>query len=116
MSLTTKRIYEEASPDDGTRILIDRLWPRGMSKERARVDHWVRGVAPSDELRKWYRHEHSKWDRFRARYFAELDAVPEEVAALREAIGQGPATLLFSSKEERLNNAAALVEYLETRS
>lgn len=115
MDVRTKRIYEQASEGDGRRVLVDRLWPRGISKERARVDHWARSIAPSDALRKWYGHDPSKWEEFRRRYFAELDANPEGVAELRAALGSGTATLLFSSKEEDLNNARALREYLEER-
>lgn len=113
MRIRTKRIYEEPKRADGRRILIDRLWPRGLTKEAARVDFWARSVAPSNELRRWYRHEHPKWDEFRRRYFAELDANPEGVAELRAQLGASTVTLLFASKEERLNNASALREYLE---
>ena len=113
MKLRTRRVYEEPGPGDGTRVLIDRLWPRGLSKERARIDWWAKALAPSTELRRWYGHDPAKWDTFRERYFAELDALPDDVAELRERIGRGPATLVFSSREERLNNASALVEYLE---
>ena len=112
MEIRTKRIYEASSREDGTRILIDRLWPRGVSKERAAIDYWARPVAPSDELRKWYRHEPAKWDEFRARYFAELDGNPEGLAELRAHLEGDTVTLVFSSKEERLNNAAALQAYL----
>lgn len=113
MRLMTKRIYDPPAKSDGTRILIDRLWPRGLTKAAARIDHWVREIAPSNELRRWYAHDHAKWPEFRKRYFAELDANPEGVLALKAALGKGPATFLFSSKEERLNNATALVEYLK---
>lgn len=113
MRLMTKRIYDPPAKSDGTRILIDRLWPRGLTKAKAKVDHWAKEIAPSNELRQWYSHEHAKWPEFRRRYFAELDANPEGVAALTSAIGTGPATLLFSSKESKLNNAAALLEYLK---
>jgi uncharacterized protein YeaO (DUF488 family) len=116
VGLRTKRIYEAAAAADGRRVLVDRLWPRGLSKEKARVDVWARSIAPSNELRRWYGHDPAKWEEFRRRYFAELDAAPEGVAELREALGSGTATLLFSSKEEVLNNAAALAEYLEARS
>lgn len=115
MKLGTRRIYDSPGEGEGRRILIDRLWPRGISKELAGLDHWARELAPSDELRRWYRHEPAKWDEFRRRYFAELDARPEAVAALVERIGDGAATLLFSSREAELNNAAALREYLERR-
>jgi uncharacterized protein YeaO (DUF488 family) len=113
--LRTKRIYQEATAGDGRRVLVDRLWPRGLSKEKARVDVWARSIAPSNELRRWYGHDPAKWQEFRRRYFAELDANPEGVAELRVALGSRPATLLFSSKEEDLNNARALLEYLEGR-
>lgn len=111
--LRVKRIYDNAAPADGTRVLIDRLWPRGVSKERASIDYWAKDVAPSDELRKWYGHDPNKWDEFRRRYFAELDGNPAGLAALREQLGAGPATIVFASREEQLNNATALLEYLE---
>ena len=113
LRIRSKRIYEAPAGTDGRRILIDRLWPRGLSKEKARIDFWAKSVAPSHELRRWYRHDPAKWEEFRRRYVAELDANPEGVAELRSHLGRGTATLLFSSKEERLNNAAALREYLE---
>ena len=113
MQLRTKRIYAEPDPSDGRRILIDRLWPRGVSKEAAQIDFWARSIAPSNELRKWYQHDPTKWREFRERYFAELDANHEGVSELLAHLGDGPATLLFGSKEERLNNASALREYLE---
>lgn len=112
MQIRTKRIYDEPAPSDGRRILIDRLWPRGVSKEAAQIDYWAKAVAPSNELRRWYRHDPSKWVEFRDRYFAELDSNPQGVAELRSQLGAGPAILLFSSKEESLNNASALGEYL----
>jgi uncharacterized protein YeaO (DUF488 family) len=112
VQIRTKRIYEEPASSDGRRILIDRLWPRGVSKEAAQIDYWAKAVAPSNELRRWYRHDPSKWSEFRDRYFAELDSNPQGVAELRAQLGPGPATLLFGSKEESLNNASALGEYL----
>lgn len=115
MDLRTKRIYQPAADSDGTRILIDRLWPRGISKERAKIAYWAKPVAPSDELRRWYQHDPEKWDAFRARYFAELDANPEGVEALRAELGPRRTTFVFASKEEKLNNAAALCLYLRER-
>ena len=112
MHLSLKRVYEEPSPRDGVRVLVDRLWPRGLSKDKAAIDLWIREAAPSDALRKWYRHDPEKWPEFRRRYFAELDSKPEELAPLEE-LGRRRVTLVFSSREERLNNAAALKEYLE---
>ncbi|MDH3286092.1 MAG: DUF488 family protein [Acidobacteriota bacterium] len=113
MRIRIKRIYEKPGAADGCRILIDRLWPRGVSREKARLDLWAKSVAPSHELRRWYRHDSEKWDEFRRRYFAELDANPEGVAELLDRVDQETVTLLFSSREEQLNNAAALREYLE---
>ncbi len=114
MRIRTKRIYEKPARSDGRRILIDRLWPRGLSKDAAQLHFWARSVAPSHELRRWYHHDPSKWDEFRRRYVAELDANPEGLAELREHLGTGTVTLLFGSKEEHLNNATALREYLQS--
>jgi len=108
-----KRVYEPPGSDDGFRILVDRLWPRGLSKEKARVDLWLKEVAPSDKLRKWYSHDPLKWSPFKSEYFKELDHHQEEIRLIREKMRQGNMTLLFSSREERLNNAVALKEYLE---
>ena len=114
MRIQTKRIYEPSAAADGRRILVDRLWPRGMSKSDANIDYWAKSVAPSNDLRRWYRHDPEKWREFRRRYFAELDDNPAAVAELRAQLGGGAVTLLFSSREERLNNASALREYLES--
>ena len=114
MRFMVKRVYDEPAAADGRRILVDRLWPRGLSKAAARLDYWARDVAPSNALRRWYQHDAKKWAEFRRRYFAELDKAPGAVAELKSRAGRGPATLLFGSKEERLNNAAALKEYLST--
>ena len=116
MRFQTKRIYVAADPSDGRRILIDRLWPRGVSKERAAIDYWARDVSPSGELRRWYQHDPPKWPEFQKRYFAELDAQPEGLAALRAELGKGLNTIVYASKEEDLNNASALVLYLERKS
>lgn len=115
MGIQTKRIYDSYARSDGRRILIDRLWPRGLTKTAAKIHFWAKSVAPSTELRRWYGHEPDRWQEFRRRYFAELDANPAGVAELRAQLGSGAATLLYSSKETRLNNASALVEYLEQR-
>jgi len=115
MSLAVKRVYEPASPSDGFRVLVDRLWPRGLTKADARVDLWVRELSPTTGLRQWYRHDPEKWPEFRRRYFAELDAQPDAVKDLVARARRGRVTLLFSSKEERLNNAVAIREYLKRR-
>ena len=95
--------------------MIDRLWPRGLTKRDAAVDYWARAVAPSTKLRRWYQHDPEKWDEFRERYFAELDANPEGFAELRGELTGRKVTIVFGSREERLNNATALREYLEKR-
>lgn len=111
-SLRTKRAYAAPAPEDGTRILIDRLWPRGLSKADAAIDLWHKDAAPSTELRRWFDHRADRWDEFRRRYRAELDARPGALDVLREHLAAGPVTLVFGSREERLNNAAALVGFL----
>lgn|SRR5690242_289590 len=115
MRIRTKRVYETPAPSDGRRILIDRLWPRGVSKVAAKIDFWAKSVAPSNELRRWYGHEPAKWEEFRRRYFAELKANPAGMAELRAHLGRGTVTVVFGSKETRLNNATALREYLSAR-
>lgn len=115
MSIRVKRIYDGRASDDGARILVDRIWPRGVPKKDAALDHWIRDVAPSNELRKWFGHDPDKWLEFKRRYFKELDAAPQAVDELREAIGKGDATLLFAARDESHNNAVALEEYLRDR-
>jgi len=114
MKLQTKRVYDPKASSDGRRILVDRLWPRGLTKAKAAIDYWARDIAPSNALRRWYRHDPEKWTEFRKRYFAELESNPAGVTELRAQLGSGRVTLLYSSKEARLNNAAALLEYLAT--
>jgi len=97
------------------RVLIDRLWPRGLSKADARVDIWMKELAPSTELRRWYGHDAEKWPEFKKRYYSELDTNPVGVAELMSHAATGKVTLLFGSREERLNNAFALKDYLESR-
>jgi uncharacterized protein YeaO (DUF488 family) len=115
MKLQIKRAYDAPEKFDGARILVDRLWPRGLSRERAAVNLWLKEIAPSTELRQWYAHEPGRWPEFRRRYFAELDGNPEAVAELRAAIGKGVATLLYAAKDAEHNNARALLEYLGSR-
>ena len=112
MKLRIKRVYDDPAKSDGQRILVDRLWPRGVSKENAKIDFWAKETSPSNELRRWYQHDPEKWPEFRRRYFKELTQNPDAVAELRANLGSGTVTLIFSSKETRLNNARALVEYL----
>ncbi len=111
--IRTKRIYEEPSEDDGARVLIDRLWPRGISKERASLDRWEKDLAPSDELRRWFGHDPAKWEEFLRRYRAELEGKEEALARLRQEAGEGTVTLLYAARDEDRNNAVALKRYVE---
>ena len=110
--MRVKRIYEAADPKDGFRILVDRVWPRGLSKEAVRIDLWLRDVAPSTALRKWFGHDPALWDEFRKRYFAELDRNRGPVEEILAHADKKSVTLLFGAKDEQHNNAVALQEYL----
>ncbi|HSN18194.1 MAG TPA: DUF488 family protein [Gammaproteobacteria bacterium] len=113
MTVKLKRVYMKPEPSDGCRILVDRLWPRGLNKRRAKVDFWLRDLAPSTRLRKWYGHDPARWSEFKRRYRAELKGEQAALKALKALLRQHrTATLLFSSKEEQLNNAAALKGFL----
>lgn len=109
------RVYGPPKARSGCRILVDRIWPRGVSKEELKIDHWMKDVAPSTELRRWFQHDPGRWDEFRRRYFAELDAQPEAWQELLELCGSRTVTLLFAAKDEEHNNAAALREYLDAQ-
>ncbi len=111
--LLLKRVYEPATSADGTRFLVDRLWPRGLRQADARLDGWLREVAPSHELRKWFAHEPGKWAEFRRRYAAELRAKPETWKPIADAARRGTVTLLFAAQNLEYNNAAALKSFLE---
>jgi len=113
--LHVRRVYEPPSPEDGQRVLVDRIWPRGVSKEVASLSLWLRDVAPSTELRQWFAHDPAKWEDFQRRYFVELDANAEALAPIRKAVRKGPVTLLFSSHDVAHNNALALKRYLTSR-
>ncbi len=110
-----KRVYEKPSRNDGKRILIDRLWPRGLRKEEARIDEWAKDLAPSAELRQWFGHDPEKWKDFRKCFSSELGEHEGRVEEIRRTARKGTVTLLFGSKEERFNNAVALKEYIESR-
>lgn len=113
MTVQIKRANLPAAKSDGARILIDRLWPRGQSKDKLQLTAWVKDIAPSTELRKWFGHDPEKWEAFRKRYRAELDANPEAVEALQELLREHPkATLLFMAHDEKHCNAVVLAEYL----
>lgn len=112
--IRTKRAYDLPSRDDGYRVLVDRLWPRGLSKSDAEIDAWPKEIAPSHELRRWFGHRPERWDEFKSKYFKELakkEKIVQEILAKEKSIGT--LTLLFSSKELQYNNAVALKEYLE---
>lgn len=110
-----KRVYDLPEKDDGIRFLVDRLWPRGMKKEALQLGGWLRDVAPSDGLRRWFAHDPAKWKEFQRRYWEELDANPEAWRPLLEAARRGNATFLYSAHDAEHNNAAALEAYLEER-
>jgi uncharacterized protein YeaO (DUF488 family) len=113
-TIKLKRAYEPPKKSDGSRILVDRLWPRGVSKAAAHIDVWLKEIAPSDGLRKWFGHDPGKWNEFRTRYAGELAKHSESVAQLRQFVSKGSVTLVYGAKEERFNNAVALKEYLES--
>jgi uncharacterized protein YeaO (DUF488 family) len=109
-----KRIYEKPANEEGWRVLVDRLWPRGMKKEAAHIDLWMKEIAPSDGLRKWFGHQPAKWPEFRTRYRAELAKKKGLLTELRKLHEQhGTLTLLFGAKDEKLNQAVALAEFLK---
>src|SRR4051812_27017599 len=110
-----KRVYEEASPKDGLRILVDRLWPRGLTKERAAVDLWLKDVAPSTELRKWFGHDPAKWKQFQARYRKELRERKDAMGLLTQKSKERTVTLVYGARDEEHNEALVLKNILEGR-
>jgi uncharacterized protein YeaO (DUF488 family) len=115
MAIQLKRAYDKPQKSDGFRVLIDRIWPRGVRKEDLKLDKWLRSLSPGTELRQWFGHDPEKWEEFRQRCSRELDAHPEEIKLLREKMRAGTRTIVFGSREGRFNNATALKEYLENR-
>jgi uncharacterized protein YeaO (DUF488 family) len=115
MVIGVKRAYDDPEPGDGARYLVDRLWPRGRKREELDLAGWVKEVAPSDELRRWFGHDVERWAEFRRRYFAELDADPTVWRPLLEAARAGNVTLLYGARDTEHNNAVALGEYLTAR-
>ena len=109
-----KRVYDPPEPGDGMRVLVDRIWPRGVKKAELAMDLWLKEVGPSSELRKWFGHDPAKWDGFKRRYGAELDKKPELTSLLKQHAGEGPVTLLFSARDLEHNQAAALKDYLDS--
>lgn len=115
--LKLKRVYDDPSPDDGDRILVDRLWPRGLKKEEALLEDWLKDLAPSDDLRHWFSHDPERWEEFQQRYMEELEDPDKKssIEALLDRARQGTVTLVFAAKDEERNNAVVLKNYLEER-
>jgi len=113
MHISLKRAYEAAHQQDGLRILVDRLWPRGVKKEKMGFDFWLKDVAPSTALRKWFDHDPKKWAEFQRRYRAELDGNREAVRPLLEAVRKGPVTLVYGARDQEHNDAVVLKSWLE---
>jgi uncharacterized protein YeaO (DUF488 family) len=115
MPIQLKRAYEAGSEADGYRVLVDRLWPRGISRQGAKIDLWLKEIAPSTDLRKWFSHDPAKWDEFRKRYAQELDTRPEIVKQLADLVEKQRVTLIYGAKNEEFNQAVALKEYLDMK-
>jgi len=113
MPFRLKRVYESPSLEDGMRVLVDRLWPRGLTKDAAKIDLWAKDIAPSHELRKWFDHDPERWNEFQTRYAAEVENHTETLTLLRSEAKRRVVTLLYGSRESRFNNAAALKRFLE---
>ncbi len=113
MKVHIKRVYEPASKEDGTRILVDRLWPRGLSKEAAQIDLWLKEAAPSTDLRKWFKHEPEKWPEFQKRYEQELSESAEQLSQLNEPLKKGTVTLVYGAKDTVHNDAVVLQNFLK---
>lgn len=112
MEIKLKRVYEKSAKEDGTRILVDRLWPRGLTKQKANIDMWLKEVAPSTELRKWFHHDPDKWKEFKKRYLLELKNKEEQIEILKKQLRRGAVTLVYGAKDEEHNEAIVLKELL----
>jgi uncharacterized protein YeaO (DUF488 family) len=115
MNIRIKRVYEEPDREDGTRILVDRLWPRGLTKERAKVDLWLKDVAPSTDLRKWFAHDPAKWAEFRLRYLKELKRNKDQILLLTQEAAKGTVTLVYGAKDQQHNEAVVLQRLLTAK-
>ena len=111
--IKVKRVYDPPEASDGSRFLVDRLWPRGLKKETLQLDAWLKDAAPGNDLRRWFNHDPAKWSEFRRRYFAELDKNPDALQPIRDAAKKGDVTLLFATRDLEHNNAVALKAYLD---
>ncbi len=114
MKIKIKRVYEEPANDDGRRILVDRLWPRGLTKAKAHVDLWLKEIGPSTELRKWFGHEPERWDTFRRRYLEELKGKDDLLDILKKEASEGRVTLIYAARDEKHNEALILKQFLES--
>lgn len=110
MKLRIKRVYEQPDKHDGRRILVDRLWPRGLTKEKASVDLWLKDIAPSTELRKWFGHDPARWEEFKKRYLAELKSNSEQIQLLKQELDKGTVTLVYGAKNQEYNEAVVIQE------
>jgi uncharacterized protein YeaO (DUF488 family) len=115
MKIKLKRAYEEPDPTDGTRILVDRLWPRGLTKAKAAIDLWLKELAPTAELRKWFAHDPKKWKGFRGRYQTELKSHPDQLLLIKRKAKEGVVTLIYGARDQQHNEAVVLKEVLERR-
>ena len=113
MNIKMKRVYEQADKKDGERILVDRLWPRGLTKEKASVDLWLKEIAPSTELRKWFGHDPEKWKSFRGRYVTEIRHNDDLIKVLQQKAREGTITLIYGARDEKHNEALVLKQFLE---
>ncbi len=114
MTIRLKRVYDPPTDKDGHRVLVDRIWPRGLTKDRAKVDLWLKDIAPSTALRRWFKHDPHKWHEFQTRYFRELEQLPDQIQHLKKLTGSMPLTLLYAAKDTAYNNAVALKLFLES--
>jgi len=114
-AILIKRVYEPAADEDGVRFLVDRLWPRGVKRTTMQMDAWLKEVAPSDSLRRWFGHDASRWEEFQRRYFAELDGKPDAWQPILEAAARNTVTLLYAARNEDINHALALKRYLDAQ-
>jgi uncharacterized protein YeaO (DUF488 family) len=112
MAVEFKRVYEEPSTSDGTRILVDRLWPRGLTKEKAKIDVWLKDIAPTTELRKWFNHEPNKWPEFQKRYWTEISNNTDILSTLKRYLANGKVTIVYGAKDEEHNDAVVIKQYL----
>jgi len=115
MNIRIKRVYEAPNGEDGTRILVDRLWPRGLTKAKAKIDFWLKEAAPTTELRRWFAHDPARWAEFRVRYLEELKRNKEQVSILRQKAAEGPITLVYAAKDQEHNEAVILQSLLSAR-